>query len=222
MAADLPFSDRAIHFVKLIAKDGGSDSYDKWAGSYELDVNHMNYSGYKSVGQKWLSIHTDFVANFAKTGAKHKAFDAGCGTGLVGEILTNLVPHDLLEMHGGDISEKMLEVAKSKNIYTDLKIINLKETLPYEADSFDSVVCAGVFAVGHCGPECLPHVVRILKPGCYLIATVNRELYDKTEVEWKKKIKECDCELVEESEMPYRDHAKAMVIVVCKPQHKPS
>ena len=211
------FSASASHFVALIAKDGGSASYDKWAKSYEEDVNSMNYGGYKSVASKWLSYHTQ-LTSVSKLGEspKHKIFDAGCGTGLVGENLVSLVPRDVIDVYGADVSSNMLEIARTKNVYTDLQIVDLNKELPYAADSFDSVLCAGVFGVGHCGPDCLPNLIRVLKRGCHLFATVNREIYDVQRLEWSKQIKDCNCELIEDNEMPYREAAKAVVLVIHK------
>ena len=210
-----PITGRFTHFETLIAKDSGPNIYDKWASSYDEDTNSMNWVGYKSVSSKWLSYNTKLGTN--PKGLKHKIFDAGCGTGLVGEALAALVPSDLIEIYGGDLSTKMLEMAKSKSVYTDLKIINLKEELPYEADSFDSVICAGVFVLGHCGPECVRNLIRVLKSGCYLLATVRQDLYDETKGEWKQQIKDCNCELIEMNEIPYRINAEAVVMVVHKP-----
>ena len=208
------FSKSASNFVALIAKDGGSASYDKWAKSYEEDVNSMSYAGYKSVVSKWQSYHTEL--GLVSTGEKHKIFDAGCGTGLVGENLVSLVPHDLIDVYGGDVSSNMLEIAKTKDAYTDLQIVDLKKELPYMADYFDSVLCAGVFGVGHCGVDCLPNLIRVLKKGCHLFATVNREIYDIERLEWAKQIKDCNCELIEDNEMPYREAAHAVVVVIHK------
>ncbi len=210
---DLPFSDRSKGFVALIAEDGGSNSYNKWASSYEEDVYSMNYSGYKSVVTKWQSYHDDLLL---KTGEKHKIFDAGCGTGLVGELLSRSVSLETIQLYGGDISHEMLKVAQEKAIYTDLQVINLKEELPYEANSFDSVICAGVFGIGHCGPECIPNIIRVLKPGCFFIATVNKELFDRAPNEWTHHLTEYKCELIEKTEMPYREHATAFVFVFRK------
>ena len=213
MAASFPTS--ASHFMKLAERDGGPNSYDKWASRYEEDLNSVNYAGYKSIGSKWLSYNTKLNTNPKRL--KHKIFDAGCGTGLVGEALVALVSSDLIEIYGGDLSSKMLELARSKSVYADLQIINLKEELPYEADSFDSVVCAGVFTLGHCGPECVPNLIRVLKRGCYLFATVRQDLYDEREEEWKQQIKDCNCELVEANEMPYCGTvAEGAVMVVHK------
>ena len=96
----------------------------------------------------------------------------------------------------------MLEIAKTKNAYADLRIINLKAELPYEAESFDSVLSTGVFGRGQCGPDSLIHV---LKKGCYLIVTVNGTYYEETKLEWERHIQDCNCELLEDDELPYRD-----------------
>lgn len=222
MSESQTFSASATHYLTLAYEDSGSASYDKWAETYDIDVNTMSYAGHKSVCSKWQSYHTSLGSSSADTvpTIKHKVFDAGCGTGLVGECLTNLVPHDLMEIHGGDLSLKMLEIAKSKNVYADLQIVNIEEQLPYEAEYFDSVLCAGVFGRGHCaGPKCIPNLLYVLKPGGYLFATANREVYNtETKLEWQKRIEECNCVISEDNEMPYRDGAKAVVIVIHKPQ----
>ena len=201
-------------YQTLTAKD--ARSYDERASNYEEVTKSMNYIGPKSVGSKWLSYNTKLGTN--PTGLKHTIFDAGCGTGLVGEALVTLVPGDLIEIYGGDVSSKMLEVARSKNVYSDLQIVNLYEELPYEADSFDSVTCAGVFGIDYlvCGPECIPNLIRVLKKGCYLFATIIQKVYDENE-EWKQQIKDCNCELIEDNEIPYRTAVRAVLIVVRKP-----
>ena len=69
----------------------------------------------------------------------------------------------------------------------------------------------------HCGPECVPNLLCVLKRGCYLFATVNQQVYEENKEEWKQQIKDCNCELIEANEMPYRDAAKAVVVVIHKP-----
>ena len=210
-------STSASYYRALARKDGGPNTYNKWAGSYDADVNSMNYAGYKSVVSKWRSYHTEVGSDSESTGVKHKVFDAGCGTGLVGEQLVTLVPRDQIEIYGGDMSHNMLEKAGNKDTYADLQIVNLKEELPYEADYFDSVLCSGVFTVAHCGVECVPNLIRVLKKGCYLFASINRLIYNETtKVEWDKQFKDCNCELLEDNEMPYVDGGKAVVVVIRK------
>ena len=217
-------STSASRFAALVHKDGGPNTYNKLASSYEADVNSFNYVGHKSVVSKWRSYHTELARSDSEsTGIKHKVFDAGCGTGLVGEDLTTLVPRDLIEIYGGDVSHNMLEKARTKDAYTDLRIVNLKEELLYEDGYFDSVLCAGVFTVAHCGLECVPNLIRVLKKGCYLFATVNRLIYNETtKVEWDKQFKDCNCELLEDNEIPYAEGFKAVLVVIRKlPDEEP-
>ena len=198
-------------FIALVRKDSSPANYNKWSSQYDADMNTINYAGYKSVNSKWLSYHTNLGS-----GGKHRVFDAGCGTGLLGENLIAQVPCGLIEIHGGDLTPGMLEIAKTKKAYADLRIVNLKAELPYEAESFDSVLSAGVFTWGHCGPDCLPNLIRVLKKGCYLIVTVNGTYYEATKLEWEPQIQDCNCELLEDNEVPYEDSAKGVVLVVHK------
>ena len=143
-------------------------------------------------------------------------FDAGCETGLIGECLIALVSSQAnIEIHGGDLSPDMLEVAKSKNVYSDLKVVNLKLELPYEAEYFDSIVSSGVFSRSHCGPEYLPNLIRILKKGCYMITAVKKVIYEEAKMEWARQITDCNCRLIEDG-MPYRDEVKGVVLVIHK------
>ena len=200
---------------QTVLVDGGPENYKKWASNYESDVKALNYVGYRSVNEKWKSYHDKLVDNDG-TKVKHKLFDAGCGSGLAGEDLVKLVSQNTIEIHGGDLSPDLLEIAKGKGVYADLKVVNLQEELPYEADYFDSIVCVGVFLQGHCGPDCLPNLVRVLKKSCYLIATIRKLFYEETKLEWEKQIQECNCKLLECSEMPYHEDANAIVVVICK------
>ena len=209
-------------FYQAVLVDGGAENYDRWAKDYDADLKSMNYTAPQSVNTKWKSYHAQLLARSEDEAGSnsspkpHRLFDAGCGTGMVGEDLVTFVPSGLIEIYGGDISPESVEIAKTKKVYTDLKVVNLKEELPYEAGSFDSIVCVGTFLQGHCGPECVPNLVRVLKRGCYLIATIRRIFYEETKAEWDKQISECNCKLLEDGEMPYHGDAKAVVIVVQK------
>ena len=149
-------------FLRAVQVDGCPENYKKWANKYDSDLKALGYVGPNSVSAKWLSYHAKALEPGGA--AEHKVFDAGCGTGFVGECLIAVVSSQAnIEIHGGDLSPDMLEVAKSKNVYSDLKVVNLKVELPYEAEYFDSIVGSGVFSRSHCGPEYLPNLIRILK-----------------------------------------------------------
>jgi predicted TPR repeat methyltransferase len=80
------------------------------------------------------------------------ALDLGCGTGLIGEHFRDIVT----EIDGVDLSPKMLEQARRKQIYSRLdreEILTWLERSATEALSFDIVLSADVFIyVGNLEP----------------------------------------------------------------------
>lgn len=200
----------SIHEESL--HDGNPEVYKEFAVNYEeYSLSpEVNYEAPGSVVLKWKSYHP------SATNPKHKIFDAGCGTGLVGEEFAKSVSGIDLELYGGDLSPDMLELAKDKKVYTDLKNVNLKEELPYGEGFFDSIVSAGTFLQGHCGPECLPHIFRVLKRNGYFITSVRKPFYEKSKPEWAQKITESNCELHEEALMPYSALSDGLVLVIYK------
>ena len=201
----------SIHAATL--ENGGPETYKKWAPSYDSEIDLPMYNGPKSANFKWLNYHSQFLQPGS---SKLKVLDAGCGTGLVGKNLISSVQPDLIELYGGDLSPDMLEIARKKQIYSDLRVINLKEQLPYDAESFDSILCVGVFIQGHCGPDCLPNLLRVLKKGCLLIATVRKIFFEQTKEGWEENIKKCSCKVEERAEMPYLEDMTCLVIVIRK------
>ena len=141
--------------------------YKNWAANYESDV--INLAGY--VGHL---ITSDLLLNyFDDIGAK--VLDAGCGTGLVGEILFK---NSFRNIEGIDFSQEMLDIANRKNFYQSLKLADLTKKLDYENDSFDAIICAGTFTCGHVGPEALKEMVRITKKGGFICFTVRKQEWE--------------------------------------------
>ena len=136
--------------------------------------------------------------------------------GMVGKRFADLVKQDLVELYGGDLSSGMLEMAKKKNIYADLQIVNLQKPLPYDAESFDSITCSGVFVQAHCGPETLPHLTRILKKEGIIIATIRPAFFETTKQDWEREIRECACEIIEQLDVPYICGMTAVLLVIRK------
>ena len=83
--------------------------YKNWASDYEHDV--INLAGY--VGHL---ITSDLLLTYLKNN-KAKVLDAGCGTGLVGEILHK---NNFNNIEGVDFSQEMLNIANQKNIYKEI------------------------------------------------------------------------------------------------------
>ena len=141
--------------------------YKNWASDYENDV--INLAGY--VGHLITSnLLLEYLNN-----AEAKVLDAGCGTGLVGEILYKNNFHNI---EGIDFSQEMLDIAKQKQLYKSLKLVDLTKKLDYEDDFFDAVICAGTFTCGHVGPEALYEMVRITKEGGLICFTVRKQEWE--------------------------------------------
>lgn len=143
------------------------DRYDQWASDYDKDLD-------EEFG--WVSprVTAEVLASHVPAGAK--ILDAGAGTGLVGEALGRLGYQDL---HAMDISEGMLDQARSKGVYQDFRQMALGEELGYETDSFDAVISVGVFTEGHAPPQGFDELIRITKPEGFIVFSLRVDLYEE-------------------------------------------
>ena len=141
--------------------------YKNWAKKYEDDV--INMAGY--VGHL---ITSELLLSYLRN-TQAKIFDAGCGTGLVGEIL---IKNSFQNLVGVDFSQEMLNIAKQKNVYQSLDLVDLTKKLDYEDNLFDAIICAGTFTCGHVGPDALREMVRITNQGGYICFTVRKQEWE--------------------------------------------
>ena len=141
--------------------------YKNWAKKYEDDV--INLAGY--VGHL---ITSELLLSYLRN-TQTKILDAGCGTGLVGEILNKNSFQNLI---GVDFSQEMLNIAKQKNVYQSLELVDLTKKLDFEDNLFDAIICAGTFTCGHVGPDALREMVRITKQGGYICFTVRKQEWE--------------------------------------------
>ena len=116
------------------------DRYDQWAADYDNDLAAEFAWNAPQNATAVFAKHVDKSAN---------VLDAGAGTGLVGECLAEAGYKDLVAM---DLSQGMLDVAKSKNLYNAFHRMTLGGTLDFATDEFDAVISVGVFTVGHAPP----------------------------------------------------------------------
>jgi|TARA_B110000459_G_scaffold199761_1_gene246975 ubiquinone/menaquinone biosynthesis C-methylase UbiE len=141
--------------------------YTQWASHYEHDV--IKLAGY--VGH---IVTTEILLRYLKS-TKSKILDAGCGTGLAGDILYK---SNYKNIFGVDFSQKMLDKASKKNIYKSLNLCDLTQKLNFKDNSFDAIVCAGTFTCGHVGPEALYEMVRIAKSKGFICFTVRKQEWE--------------------------------------------
>ena len=143
-----------------------AERYDQWAKDYDTDlVKDFDYQS--------PQIVTEYFAKYVPKEAR--ILDAGAGTGLVGAILAKLGYDDMVAM---DLSEGMLEEARKKNVYREFHQMVMGEPLDYATDSFDAVICVGTLTVAHAPASSLDELVRITKPGGYIVYTLRPDTYE--------------------------------------------
>lgn len=141
------------------------ERYDQWAEEYDEDiVTDHDYQGTR--------VTAEYVLRYVPTEAK--ILDVGAGTGLMGEVLASRGYNNQVAM---DLSQGMLDLAQQKNVYQELRQMVLGETLYFPTDSFDAAVGTGVFTKAHAPASSFDEIVRIVKPGGFIIFTLNADSY---------------------------------------------
>ena len=148
--------------------------YQDWADRYDKDNDDLLGTVSQPNSVDLLNKHTK--------DKNIEIVDIGCGTGLVGKFLKD---KGYLFYDGLDISEEMLEIAKSRG-YRHLSIGSLQNKLPYGNDSYDAVFCVGVFTHGHVNSNGLDELIRITKKDGFIIFTINEGVYE--DYQFDKKI----------------------------------
>ena len=143
------------------------ERYDQWAADYDRDLA-------EDFAWRAPQAAAELFTRHVSTGAR--ILDAGAGTGLVGKILASLGYEDL---HAMDISLGMLEEARQKRLYKDFRKMTLGGELSYETDSFDAVISVGVFTTGHAPPQALNELVRITRPGGFIVFSLRVDVYEE-------------------------------------------
>ncbi|XP_060080070.1 methyltransferase-like protein 27 [Ylistrum balloti] len=182
MAADkeknsIPNLDPGVHVSEInngahrpgISMAEVADYYSKWAEQYDSDIK-MRYLGpsyaYKALAEEFPLSTTD-RKNIS-------ILDVACGTGLLGE---KLYEEGFTNLDGLDPSEKMLDVARAKNIYNTLYCEFMSDAkLPIDNDRYSCVMVSGGMGEGHIPCAAAAEMIRIVKPGGFVIIAM-REAY---------------------------------------------
>ena len=149
------------------------DRYDQWASTYD---SHLALTTGYAIPEETMKAVCRLLD------LKATILDAGAGTGLMGEVLQAAGYSDL---HAIDLSDQMLGVASSKNIYVSLSKMKLGDRLEFEDNVFDAVVITGVFTTGHAEPQSLDELVRIVKTSGHIIFSINLDAYHNLGFEQK-------------------------------------
>ena len=167
-------TDRSKHLQNTYSTDIATNAessqeiveiYDNWAEDYERRILSYGYST--------PAVAAGFLGRYVEP-EDGTVLDAGAGTGMMGEILIPLGYRDLV---GIDISPNMLELARKKGVYKDLRQMELGGKLDLPTDAFSAVVSTGVFAAGHAPPESFEELIRTTKAGGHVIFSVRTDVY---------------------------------------------
>ena len=128
--------------------------FNKQAREYDENTS-LYYSGY-------AKISCEDVKAYLKQNEYNKLLDIGCGTGW---LIDNLSKEHNANHFGLDISENMLEQAKSKNIENATFVLGSSLEPPYEDESFDVVTCIQSFHHYPDSKKAMQEAYRVLKKG---------------------------------------------------------
>lgn len=142
------------------------ERYDQWASEYDQDLDEVF---------AWHSPQNgaDVLARLVPADAA--VLDAGAGTGLAGKCLADA---GFTNMAAMDLSQGMLDEARKKNVYNSFHQMTLGETLGFETGQFDAVISIGVFTLGHAPVSSFDELVRVTKPGGYIVFSLRTDMVD--------------------------------------------
>ncbi|WP_029896901.1 class I SAM-dependent DNA methyltransferase [Desulfohalovibrio reitneri] len=157
------------------------DAYKDWAKDYDNDtVGEFGYVAPKAAAESMLRYLDDRSA---------RILDAGCGTGLVAEVLK---PLGFTNIDALDYSAEMLEEAEKKGVYRECMQVDMSKPMDIADNAYDALICVGTFTYGHVTPEAFEEVIRVVKPGGIVTFTVREGAYDEHDYRPKMLQLECD------------------------------
>jgi len=139
------------------------DLYRQWSASYDSDLDSFGYVAPK-IG---VALFEQVLAN--KSAHIH---DAGCGTGLVGQLLQERGYKNIV---GSDFSDDMLRLADKTGCYQSLTQADYTQPLEIPDNTFDGIISIGVYTKRF-KQMFLNEMLRTLKPGGCMVFSC-RPLY---------------------------------------------
>lgn len=154
-------------------------------GQYQplIDWYNQNYEAFEGgtyAANKCCELLYKHIGNSSNLAI----LDLGCGTGDQGRILREMGVKG--SFYGIDMSAGMLESARSKGLYQELKQCILPD-IPYPDNTFDIVISAGTLCTpGNAPPQSLLEIIRVTKSAGLLCFSYRQNWFENQESGWKK------------------------------------
>ncbi|HLH91215.1 MAG TPA: methyltransferase domain-containing protein [Xanthobacteraceae bacterium] len=162
----LPPGDMPAAYVRAL--------FDQFAPRFETTLN-------EGLGYRGPQLLRDAVAAACTAEGRARRFaamlDLGCGTGLAGAVFRPMVR----ELIGVDLSARMIERARAKNIYDRLVLGDLAQFMHGEARDrrrYELIVAADVFIYLAWLPSVIAAAAGVLAPGGLIAFTVETHVGD--------------------------------------------
>ncbi|MEM6634911.1 MAG: methyltransferase domain-containing protein [Pseudomonadota bacterium] len=140
--------------------------YADWAENYDSDVTEWGYATPGRIAEALAPRIGDTTL---------PVLDFGCGTGISGVALKQA---GFQTIDGMDISQEMLELARPKALYRDLRHAEPGTVKGVTPGDYAAIVAAGVISIGAAPPETLSIVLNHLAPGGLLAFSFNDPTFE--------------------------------------------
>jgi len=144
------------------------------ANNYDTSIRSVGYSGPKVCADMAAGVVSQIGDR-----SKVKVIDIAAGTGAIGKSLQE---RGFTDITAHDGAETMLDFCKSLSVYRDYICCLMKGvgSLPCADDIFDVATVSGSFIPDHIPAAALEELVRIVKPGGFII-NVYRDILLQTD-----------------------------------------
>lgn len=155
--------------------DGGTpeEQEDELLEQYLEQSSHLSLLSWLGRPDQY-NLHQVIGKLFARHVPRRSArsLDAGAGSGSSGEFLKRL---GYTSIYAIDISPKLLEEARGKEIYVELQQMTLGEELSFPDDYFDGVISVAV--IGMAPPQSFDELIRITRGGGCIVFSIGITCY---------------------------------------------